>query len=184
MAPETKRATFGGGCFWCMQPPFDALKGVVSTRVGYSGGTVPNPTYEQVCAGDTGHAEAVEVVYDPSAVSYDQLLDVFWRQIDPTTPNRQFADSGTQYRTAIFYHDEEQKRLAQASKDALGKSGRFERPIITEIVPAQPFYPAEEYHQSYYQKRSFHYKLYKAGSGRESFIARVWGEGKGSVKDS
>lgn len=178
----TKRATFGGGCFWCMQPPFDALEGVVSTRVGYCGGSVENPTYEQVCEGDTGHAEAVEVTYDPARVSYEKLLDVFWRQIDPTAENRQFADSGTQYRTAVFYHDEEQKRAAQASKAALGQSGRFTKPVVTEIAPAAPFYPAEDYHQKYYQKRSLHYKLYKAGSGREAFIRRTWGEDEPGVK--
>ncbi len=177
-----KLATFAGGCFWCMQPPFDALEGVVATRVGYCGGRVAGPTYEQVCGGETGHAEAVEVEYDPAKVGYERLLDVFWRQIDPTTVDRQFADAGSQYRTAIFYHDETQRKAAEASKAALAKSGRFERPIVTEIVAAPPFYPAEDYHQKYYQKRALHYKLYKAGSGRESFIERTWGGGPGVKK--
>lgn len=172
----TKKATFAGGCFWCMQPPFDALPGVLSTTVGYIGGAVPEPTYEQVCEGATGHAEGIEVVYDPDKVTYERLLDVFWRQIDPTTPNRQFADAGTQYRTAVFVHDDEQRRAAEASKQALARSGRFDKPIVTEIVPAGPFYPAEDYHQKYYQKRTAHYKLYRAGSGRQDFIERAWGE--------
>lgn len=171
-----KKATFGGGCFWCMQPPFDALPGVLETTVGYTGGSVKEPTYEQVCEGSTGHTEAVEVVYDPAAVSYEKLLDVFWRQIDPTTPDRQFADAGTQYRTAIFYHDEDQRRTAEASKKALGASGRFERPIVTEVSPAAAFYPAEDYHQKYYEKRTFHYKMYRAGSGREAYLKKKWGE--------
>ena len=161
-----------------MQPPFDALAGVVATTVGYTGGPKPNPDYEEVCAGTTGHAEAVEVVYDPAQVSYDKLLDVFWRQIDPTTPNRQFADGGTQYRTAIYCHDEQQRLAAEAAKKALGESGRFNAPIVTEIVPAEPFYPAEDYHQKYYQKRTQDYKRYRQGSGREDFIRRTWGAAK------
>jgi len=172
----TKKATFAGGCFWCMQPPFDALPGVVSTTVGYIGGHVPDATYEQVCEGTTGHAEGIEVVYDPERVTYERLLDVFWRQIDPTTPNRQFAYAGTQYRTAVFFHDDEQRQAAEASKQALARSGRFDKPIVTEIVPAGPFYPAEDYHQKYYQKRTTHYKLYRAGSGRQAFIERAWSD--------
>lgn len=172
----TKKATFAGGCFWCMQGPFDALPGVISTTVGYTGGAKADPTYEEVCEGTTGHAEAIEVVYDPAVVSYERLLDVFWRQIDPTTPNRQFADAGTQYRTAIYVHDDGQRSAAEASKKALAASGRFDKPIVTEIAPAAPFYPAEDYHQKYYQKRTMHYKLYRAGSGRQAYLEKTWGE--------
>ena len=171
-----EHATFAGGCFWCMEGPFEALDGVVSVTSGYTGGTKLNPTYEEVSSGSTGHAEAVQIVYDPSKVSYEQLLEVFWRQIDPTTPNQQFADKGTQYRTAIFYQSEEQKRLAEASRDALAKSGKFAQPIVTEIVPASTFYPAEDYHQDYYKTHPTRYKLYRAGSGREGYLRKVWGE--------
>lgn len=175
--PEgAEKATFAGGCFWCMQPPYDGLPGVISTRVGYTGGHTLNPTYEEVCSGSTGHAEAVEILYDPARISYEELLDVFWRNIDPTAMNRQFADVGTQYRTAIFYHSEEQRRLAVASKEAIAKSGKFTSPVVTEIVPAAPFYPAEEYHQRYSEKSPFHYRMYKIGSGRESFIRQLWGD--------
>jgi len=174
-----EKATFAGGCFWCMQPPYDKLKGVVSTAVGYTGGTKPNPTYEEVCSGTTGHAEAVEITYDPAQLNYSQLLDAFWKNIDPTTQNQQFADMGTQYRTAIFYHNEEQKRLAIASKEKWEKSGRFNGPIVTEIVPASEFYPAEEHHQKYYKKCPIPYQLYKSGSGREGYLKKLWGaEGK------
>lgn len=146
---ETKVATFAGGCFWCMTPPFENTKGVTKVVAGYTGGKTKKPSYEEVCSGETGHAEAVEVTYDPAVVTYDHLLDVFWRNIDPTTENAQFADHGTQYRTAIFFHDDEQKRLAEVSRDRLAKSGKFSSPIVTEIVPAGPFYPAEDYHQDY-----------------------------------
>ena len=173
---STATATFAGGCFWCMQPPFDKLTGVVSTTVGYTGGTTPNPTYEAVCSGNTGHAEAIKVVYDPSQVTYEQLLDVFWHNIDPTTLNQQFSDHGTQYRTAIFYHTEEQRRLAEAAKAALARSGKFKESIVTEIVPASTFYPAEAYHQKYSTKNVIHYKLYRIGSGRDGYLRRVWGE--------
>lgn len=169
-------ATFAGGCFWCMQPPFDELPGVVSTTVGYTGGTKLHPTYEEVCGGQTGHAESIQVVFDPHRVSYERVLDVFWRNIDPTTPNRQFADVGTQYRTAIFYHSENQKRLAIASKERLERSGKFAQPIVTEITPADTFYPAEEYHQAYYKKNSIRYKLYRIGSGRDSYLRKIWGK--------
>lgn len=171
-----KKASFAGGCFWCMQPPYDKMKGVISTRVGYTGGHKKNPTYEEVCRGTTGHAEAVEITYDPSQVSYEELLDLFWRNIDPTAKDRQFADQGTQYRTAIFYHDDEQRRLAEGSKEVLERSGRFPHPIMTEIAPASEFYPAEEYHQAYYVKNPVRYGLYKVGSGRESFIGSMWGD--------
>ena len=169
-------ATFAGGCFWCMQPPFDALKGVLSTTVGYTGGTTPNPTYEDVCSGNTGHAEAIQIVYDPSQVSYEQLLERFWHNINPTTPNQQFSDHGTQYRTAIFYHTADQQRLAEASEAQLKRSGKFKELIVTDIVPASTFYPAEEYHQKYYQKNPIHYKLYRIGSGRDGYLQRIWGK--------
>lgn len=169
-------ATFAGGCFWCMEPPFEKLDGVVSVTVGYTGGTMQQPTYEQVSSGKTGHAESIEVRYDSSKVSYERLLDLFWMNIDPTTPNQQFADHGSQYRTAIFYHDEEQQRLAEASKDALARSGKFTSPIVTQIVPASPFYPAEEYHQDYYKKHALRYNLYRVGSGRAGFLKKTWGK--------
>ena len=168
-------ATFAGGCFWCMQPPFDDLNGVVSTAVGYMGGHVDNPTYEQVCSGTTGHAEAIQIVYDPQRVSYDQLLDIFWRSIDPTTLNRQFADAGTQYRTAIFYHDDQQKQAAEASKKKLDDSGKFDAPIVTAISPASVFYRAQDYHQKYYVKCPIRYQSYKKGSGRQGYLEDTWG---------
>ena len=168
-------ATFAGGCFWCMEPPFEKLDGVRSVTSGYTGGAEPNPTYEQVSSGKTGHAEAVQVVYDPSTVSYERLLDVFWMNIDPTQAEGQFADHGRQYRTAIFSHTEEQRRLAEASKARLAALGKFSKPIVTEIVPAGPFYPAEAYHQDYYKKSPFRYQLYRAGSGRDGFIKKTWG---------
>lgn len=177
-AGKYEKAIFGGGCFWCMQPPFDALDGVISTRVGYCGGDWVNPTYEEVCSGKTGHTEAVEVIFDPAVVSYEKLLDVFWRNIDPTTLNRQFADTGTQYRTVIFYHNEEQKILAEKSKKALEASGKFDKPIVTTIEPVSAFYEAEAYHQDYYLKNSIRYQMYKKGSGREDYIRETWGKKK------
>jgi len=171
-----EKATFAGGCFWCTQHSFDKVKGVVSTTVGYTGGSKENPTYEEVSSGTTGHTEATEIVYDPSIVSYSELLDIFWRNIDPTTSNRQFFDSGTQYRTAIFYHNEEQKRLAEASKEKLQKSGRYNKPIVTEITKASKFYKAEEYHQQYYKKNASRYESYKNASGREQFLKKIWGD--------
>src|SRR5258706_7202004 len=173
---KTMKATFAGGCFWCMQPSFNAFKGVVSTRVGYTGGKTVNPTYEDVCTGTTGHAEGIEVVYDPSKVTYSELVEEFWHNIDPTSLNQQFADHGTQYRSAIFYHNEEQKQIAEASKKKLAESGKFKKPIVTEITAASTFYPAEDYHQDYCKKNSAHYKAYKFGSGRETFIERTWGK--------
>jgi methionine-S-sulfoxide reductase len=172
---EIEKAVFAGGCFWCMQNPYDELKGVVSTAVGYTGGNKDNPTYEEVCAGNTGHAEAIEVLYDPSQISYAELLNVFWRNIDPTTLNRQFADAGTQYRTAIFYHNEEQKQSAESSKQEMESSGNYNDPIATEITPASTFYKAEEYHQKYYEKCPLKYKMYKSGSGREQYLEDMWG---------
>ncbi len=168
------QATFAGGCFWCMQQPFDETPGVISTSVGYTGGSVPHPTYEQVLTGNTGHAEVIAVTYDPHQVSYEQLLDVFWRNIDPTQRWGQFADRGTQYRTAIFVHDEAQRQAAEVSKQHLAASGKFREPLVTEIVAAVPFYPAEEYHQHYYRKQAAHYNAYKVGSGRADFLNKTW----------
>ena len=171
-------ATFAGGCFWCMVPPFDNLPGVIKVVSGYTGGHKADPTYEQVCSQKTGHCEAVQVTFDPEEISYDELLEVFWRQIDPTDPDGQFFDRGETYRTAIFYHNEEQKQKAEASKRALSQSGRFAKPIATRILPAGPFYPAEEYHQDYYKKNPLHYNQYRRGSGRDAFLAKHWGREK------
>ena len=173
---QPANATFAGGCFWCMEEALDQVEGVISTTSGYTGGQKPNPTYEEVSAGGTGHAEAVQVVYDPAKVSYARLLEVFWRNIDPTTPNRQFCDSGRQYRSAIFYHDEAQKRMAEESKQRLEKSKPFKEPIATEIVPASVFHPAEEYHQNFYQKNPFRYKFYKYNCGRAQRLEELWGK--------
>ena len=172
------KATFAGGCFWCMEPPFDKLDGVVSTISGYSGGHKENPTYQEVTTGTTGHTEVLQVTYDPVKVSYEELLDVFWRNINPVDDGGQFVDRGSQYRPAIFYHDEEQKRLAEQSRDALDASGRFNAPITTEIVPLEKFYPAEDYHQEYYQKSPVRYKFYRYNSGRDQFLNKVWGDEK------
>jgi peptide-methionine (S)-S-oxide reductase len=175
---ETKlaTATFAGGCFWCMETPFDKLLGVVSTTSGYTGGTKVNPTYDEVSEGTTGHAEAVQVVYDPSKLSYAYLLEVFWHNVDPVTPNKQFCDQGNQYRTAIFYHDEEQRKLAEESKRKLEASGRFKQPIVTQIVAASAFYPAEDYHQNYYQKNPLRYHSYRNGCGRDARLKELWGD--------
>jgi peptide-methionine (S)-S-oxide reductase len=173
-------ATFAGGCFWCMEPPFDKLDGVISTTSGYTGGQDKNPTYQEVSSGTTGHAESVQVLYDPSKISYEKLLDVFWHNVDPFTPNAQFCDHGSQYRTAIFYHNEEQHRLAEASKQALEESGRFTKPIVTQIVPASEFYPAEDYHQDYYQKNPIRYKYYRYGCGRDARLEEIWGKAEES----
>jgi peptide-methionine (S)-S-oxide reductase len=169
------KATFAGGCFWCMEAPFDAVKGVVSTTSGYTGGRVPNPSYEMVSAGGTGHAESVQVLYDPRKVTYAQLLDVFWHNIDPLAKNAQFCDHGTQYRSAIFFHDEEQQRLAEQSKKALEDSKRFPKPIVTEIVAAAEFYPAEEYHQDFYKRNPERYMSYRQGCGRDRRLKELWG---------
>jgi peptide-methionine (S)-S-oxide reductase len=172
----TATATFAGGCFWCMQHPFDELNGVVSTTAGYTGGHSRNPTYEEVSAGGTGHAESVRVVYDPARVSYAKLLDVFWHNIDPLAANRQFCDGGNQYRSAIFYGDESERRLAEESKRALEKAHGWR--IVTEIVPAGEFYPAEEYHQSFYKKNPARYKTYRFLCGRDQRLKELWGKGK------
>ncbi len=171
---KTEKATFAGGCFWCMQPPFRIAEGVISAISGYAGGTKENPTYEEVSSGTTGHVEAVQVTYDEEKISYDSLLDIFWKQIDPTDPAGQFADKGSQYKTVIFYHDDEQKKLAEASKKKIEASGKFAKPITTEIRPYTNFYPAEEYHQDYDQKNPGRYREYKVLSGRESFISKMW----------
>jgi len=172
-APSVAIATFAGGCFWCMEPPFDKLDGVISTTSGYTGGHVENPTYSQVSDGGTGHAESVEIRYDPNKVSYEKLLDVFWHNIDPLAKDRQFCDSGTQYRSAVFYHDEDQRALAIASRDRLAKEKGWD--IQTEIVPATKFYPAEEYHQDYYLKNPVRYKYYRNGCGRDQRLEQLWG---------
>ncbi|MBN1871328.1 MAG: peptide-methionine (S)-S-oxide reductase MsrA [Candidatus Omnitrophica bacterium] len=169
-----ERATFAGGCFWCMEPPFEGLEGVISVVAGYTGGTTINPTYEEVSKGATGHVESVQIIYDPSKISYSELLGVFWRNIDPTDEGGQFADKGSQYKTVIFYHNEEQKRLAEQSKEVLSKSARFDKPIVTEIREAAAFYKAEDYHQDYYKSCPLKYNIYKKGSGRESFIEKMW----------
>lgn len=172
---QRESATFAGGCFWCMQPPFDKTPGVLRTTVGYAGGQVKNPSYAQVTAGNTGHAEAIQVEFDPQRVSYSALLDVFWRQIDPTTPNRQFVDVGSQYRTAIFYHNATQKAEAEASKQRYDRSGRFGAPIVTEISPVGTFWPAEDYHQQYYLKHPYKYRYYRWNSGRDQYLEKIWG---------
>ncbi len=171
-----RKATFAGGCFWCMQPAFDRLKGVISTAVGYTGGRVENPTYEQVCSGKTGHIEAIEIVFDPALINFHELVETFWKNIDPTQANGQFADIGPQYHTVIFYHDEEQRLQAEASKRELEESGKSGRRIATRIEPAQPFYKAEEYHQEYYLKDPTRYTLYKIGSGRAAFLEKLQGK--------
>jgi methionine-R-sulfoxide reductase/methionine-S-sulfoxide reductase len=176
--PVYEQAAFAGGCFWCMVEPFEEMPGVIRVVSGYTGGHKPNPTYEEVCSDTTGHAEAVHITYDPRRMPYKLLLDIFWRQIDPTDPGGQFHDRGSSYRTAIFYYTEEQREQAEASKRELAASGRFDRPIVTEIVPAGPFYPAEEYHQAYHKKQPYRYKMYRKASGRDDFIARHWRIGK------
>ncbi len=171
---EQKKAIFAGGCFWCMEPPFENEEGVIDVVSGYTGGKTENPTYEEVGSGKTGHYEAVEVLYDPEKISYEQLLAVFWRQIDPTDDGGQFGDRGTQYFTAIFYLDQEQKRLAEISKKELDQTSIFDKPIRTAILPAASFYQAEEYHQDYYKKNVLQYSMYKVGSGRAGFLENTW----------
>jgi peptide-methionine (S)-S-oxide reductase len=174
-APQTAKATFAGGCFWCVESDFDKVPGVISTTSGYIGGKVPKPTYEQVAGKGTGHAEAVEIVFDPQRVSYVQLLEYFWRTIDPTTKDRQFCDDGSPYRTAIFVHDAQQLAAAKASLAALEKSKPFKEPIVTEIVLASPFYLAEDYHQDYYKKNPVRYKYYRTSCGRDARLQQLWG---------
>ncbi|MGZ8532422.1 MAG: peptide-methionine (S)-S-oxide reductase MsrA [Candidatus Binatia bacterium] len=170
---QTAKATFAGGCFWCMEPPFDELEGVISTTSGYISGKTKNPTYEQVSTGTTGHTEALQVVYDPKKITYDKLLEVFWRNIDPLAANGQFCDLGSQYRSGIFYHDGNQKSAAEKSKKSI--QTRFKQPVATEITAATVFYPAEDYHQDYYKKNPVRYKLYSHGCGRAQRLEEVWG---------
>ena len=174
--PHLEKATFAGGCFWCMTPPFEKLDGVTQVISGYTGGHTVNPTYEDVTSETTGHLESVEITYDPAKVSYKKLLDVFWRQINPTDPDGQFVDRGSSYKSAIFYHNEEQMRLAEESKKKLAESGRFDKPIMTKILPAGPFYRAEEYHQDYWKKNPVRYKFYRYNSGRDQYLTKVWGK--------
>lgn len=169
---DIKKATFAGGCFWCMEKPFEQLDGVISVVSGYSGGTTENPTYKNYSRG--GHVEVVEIRYKPQKVSYQKLLEIFWRQIDPTDSGGQFNDRGHSYTTGIYYHDDEQKRLAEVSKEELVKSGVFKKPIVTPIQPASPFYPAEKYHQNYYKKNPIRYKFYRTRSGRDGFLKETW----------
>jgi len=173
--PGAAVATFAGGCFWCMEAPYDKLDGVLATTSGYMGGSRKFPTYEEVSAGWTGHAEVVQVVYDPAKVAYDKLLEVYWINIDPTVTDRQFCDIGSQYRTAIFVHTEEQRRAAEASKAALAKSKPFKAPIVTPIVAATEFWPAEDYHQDYYSKNPVRYAYYRTGCGRDARLKQLWG---------
>ncbi|WP_042223641.1 peptide-methionine (R)-S-oxide reductase MsrB [Oceanobacillus manasiensis] len=174
MSSNKEIATFAGGCFWCMVEPFDERPGIHSVVSGYTGGHVENPTYEQVCSDTTGHVEAVQITFDPEVMPYEDILQTFWQQIDPTDTGGQFNDRGESYQTAIFYHNEQQREIAEQSKQELDQSGRFSKPIFTPILPAKPFYLAEEKHQDYYKKQSFHYRLYKKGSGREDFINNNW----------
>jgi peptide methionine sulfoxide reductase msrA/msrB len=169
-----EKATFAGGCFWCMVEPFDEQEGIIDIRSGYTGGNSEHPTYKEVISGDTGHVEAVQITFDPDMFSYKRLLDLFWQQIDPTDDGGQFKDRGESYKTAIFYHNETQKEQAIQSKKDLSESGRFSNPLVTEILPALPFYEAEEYHQDFYKKNAFRYALYKRGSGREEFKRIYW----------
>ena len=185
MTTNKELATFAGGCFWCMVEPFDQRPGIINVVSGYTGGTIENPTYEQVCSNETGHLEAVQITYDPNIMSYEQLVLTFWQQIDPTDPGGQFNDRGESYQTAIFYHNENQKQIAEKSKQDLEESGKFTKPIVTQIIPAKEFFPAEDHHQDYYNKRSLHYRLYKKGSGREDFIKNNWSQtmDKGKLKE-
>lgn len=176
-AAETEKATFGGGCFWCMEPPFDGLDGVIKTISGYAGGDVENPTYKQVSAGSTGHVEVVQITYDPDEITYGELLEVYWPETDPTDPDGQFCDQGDSYRPVIFYHNEEQKRLAEASKVNLQEIKPFDEPVVTTIEPLNDnFYPAEDYHQNYYEKNSLRYKFYRYGCGRDARLEQLWGK--------
>ena len=175
-AAETRIAVFAGGCFWCIQPAFDKAKGVTKTVVGYCGGSEPNPTYELVSSEKTGYRESIQITYDPAKISYDQLLEIYWRQIDPTQADGQFTDIGPSYRAAIFYGNDNEKRVAETSKEKLARSGKFNKPIVTEILPAMKFYPAEAYHQKYYQQNPEHFEAFEEGSGRTSFRKKAWRE--------
>lgn len=181
---KLEKATFAGGCFWCMEKPFEDLEGINEVISGYTGGTKENPTYHEVSSGFSGHVEAVQIVFDPQKITYDKLLSVFWRQIDPTDGNGQFVDRGSQYKSAIYYHSEDQKKQAEASKEALNKSGRFEKPVKTEIIPAAVFYKAEEYHQDYYKNNPVRYKFYRFNSGRDQFLEKIWEKESGTSSSS
>lgn len=176
MSERIEKATFAGGCFWCMVKPFDRYDGVISVISGYTGGSKENPTYKEVCSEETGHYEAVQITYNPEIISYENLLDIFWKQIDPTDEGGQFYDRGQSYQTAVFYHNNNQKQLAEKSKQALNESGRFSKEIVTPILPATVFYDAEDYHQHYYKKNPEHYNSYRIGSGRAGFIKQHWGD--------
>jgi peptide-methionine (S)-S-oxide reductase len=175
-APAGEVAIFAGGCFWSVEKAFDGLPGVLGTTVGYAGGHTKNPTYKEVGTGRTGHAESVRVTYDPARITYDSLLNVYWHHIDPTTPDRAFCDRGPQYRSIIFYGSAEQRRLAESSKAALDRSGRFEKPVVTAVEAATPFYPAEKYHQQFYKKNPAHYEAYRIGCGRDARLEELWGD--------
>ncbi len=179
--PQLEKATFAGGCFWCMEHPFEHLEGVHSVISGYTGGHVKHPTYRQVSSGRTGHLEAVQITYDPEKISYRELLHVYWRQFDPTDAGGSFVDRGSQYTSAVFYHNEKQRKEAERSRKELAESGIFKKPIVTPIRSAGTFYPAEEYHQDYYKKNPAHYKRYRSGSGRDQFIKKIWGDRHGSA---
>jgi peptide-methionine (S)-S-oxide reductase len=172
----TKTTVFAGGCFWCIQPAFDKAKGVIKTVVGYCGGTEPNPSYELVSSEKTAYRESIEIKYDPANISYEQLLDIYWRQIDPTQADGQFTDIGPSYRAAIFFGNNEEKKIAEASKEKLARSGKFKKPIVTEILPAMKFWPAEDYHQKYSEKNPVHFEAFELGSGRASFQKKTWGQ--------
>ncbi len=174
-APATKTAVFAGGCFWCIQPAFDKAGGVIKTVVGYCGGTEPNPTYELVTSEKTNYRESIQITYDPEKISFEQLLDIYWRQIDPTQADGQFTDVGPSYRAAIFYRNESEKKIAEASKEKLARSGKFKKPIVTEVLPAMKFYPAEEYHQKYYRQNAESFEAFEIGSGRTNFQKKTWG---------
>lgn len=180
----SKKATFAGGCFWCMEPPYEILEGVSEVKAGYTGGRTPDPSYEEVSGGTTGHYEAVQIIYDPEKVAYEELLDIFWANVDPTDAGGQFADRGSQYATAVFYHDREQKEAAERSIRELEASGKYDGPVATRVLPAGPFYPAEEYHQDYYKKNPVRYKSYKSGSGRGGYIQKMRGAGENGPEDA
>ncbi len=172
--PASKVATFAGGCFWCMEAVFQETDGVLDVINGYSGGEKENPSYEEVTTGKTGHVEAIEIIYDPTKISFKYLVDLFWKSIDPTDDSGQFTDKGSQYKTTVFYRNEEEKKIAEESKQELENSGRFDKPIVTEILPFKNFFKAEKYHQDYYKKNSFRYKIYEEGSGRKQFVEEMW----------
>src|SRR5499427_1539635 len=173
--PKTRTAVLAGGCFWCIQPAFDKAPGVIKTVVGYCGGTEQNPTYKLVTSEKTNYRESIEITYDPTKISYDQLLDIYWRQIDPTQADGQFTDIGPSYRAAIFYGNAEEKKIAEASKEKLARSGKFKKNIVTEVLPAMKFWPAEDYHQKYYRQNPEHFEAFEEGSGRVSFKKDKWG---------